>query len=369
MKNKAYILFAIIMLIGLIILPQQCLEAAKGGLDLCQKVIIPSLFPFFVCSKLLIQLGFVAILGRKCSCIMRPLFHVPGIGAFSFCLGILSGYPVGAKAVTELYEKRLCTKTEAERLLAFCNNSGPLFIIGAVGTGLYHSPQIGFMLYAAHVLSAVTIGFLFRFYKRKEMPYEKKDSMSSIIITSNLGDLLGKAIKDSILSVAVVCGFILFFSVLIAIMQAFHIITLLSGLFAFFGIAPDASQGFSYGILELTNGVKQLAPSYAFLPLTGFLLAWSGISVVLQVAGIISRYHLSLKAFIFAKLFQGTAAFFYTYLFTFLIATPTFIEITKNPPNESLESAWFYLFSSVFIVVIIFALTLSIGYRFKTHKA
>ena len=239
MKNKIYIFSAIIVLIGLIAVPTQCMEAAGRGLNLCQTVIIPSLFPFFVCSKLLIQLGFVAILGKKCGFIMRPLFNVPGNGAFAFCVGILSGYPVGAKAVSELYEQSLCTKSEAERLLALCNNSGPLFIIGAVGTGMYHSPQIGILLYAAHILSAITIGLLFRFYKRKDIPSEKRNSNASIIIASNFGEVMGNAIKDSILSTVMVCGYILFFSVLLAIMQAFHLFSLLSGLFLSLGKEID----------------------------------------------------------------------------------------------------------------------------------
>ncbi len=63
---------------------------------------------------------------------MKPIFNVPGIGAYAFIMGIISGYPVGAKIVTEFRKNGECSKAEAERLLAFTNNSGPLFIIGTV---------------------------------------------------------------------------------------------------------------------------------------------------------------------------------------------------------------------------------------------
>ena len=63
---------------------------------------------------------------------MRPLFNVPGEGAFAFLMGLISGYPVGAKIVTDLKDNNLCTTEEAERMLCFTNNSGPLFIIGTV---------------------------------------------------------------------------------------------------------------------------------------------------------------------------------------------------------------------------------------------
>ena len=56
-----------------------------------------------------------------------------GIGAFALTIGITSGYPVGAKVTSDLYKDNNCTKEEAERLIAFTNSSGPLFIISAVG--------------------------------------------------------------------------------------------------------------------------------------------------------------------------------------------------------------------------------------------
>lgn len=63
---------------------------------------------------------------------MRPLFNVPGEGAFPFIMGIISGYPIGAKIVSDFKDNNICTPIECERLLAFTNNSGPLFIVGTV---------------------------------------------------------------------------------------------------------------------------------------------------------------------------------------------------------------------------------------------
>lgn len=60
---------------------------------------------------------------------MRPLFNVPGEGSYALLMGIVSGYPIGAKIIVNLKEKGICNKIEAERLLAFTNNSSPLFII------------------------------------------------------------------------------------------------------------------------------------------------------------------------------------------------------------------------------------------------
>ena len=127
--------------LSLMLYPQDSMSAAREGLKLCYNVIIPSLFPFFVLSALVVDLGVAGYIGRALEGLMRPLFNVPGACASAFVLGFVGGYPVGARTALSLYQKGMCTKTEAERLLSFCNNSGPAFILGVVGAGC--SPAAG----------------------------------------------------------------------------------------------------------------------------------------------------------------------------------------------------------------------------------
>lgn len=109
-------------------------------------------------------------MGKALNRIMRPLFNVPGEGSFAFLMGIISGYPTGAKIVSNLKEKKICNTEECERLIAFTNNSGPLFIVGTVGSGLFGNSKIGFLLLFTHILACITVGFLFRFWKYKKAP-------------------------------------------------------------------------------------------------------------------------------------------------------------------------------------------------------
>ena len=164
-KNIMYILIIFITFL-ILISPQNAIKFAREGLDLCYEMIIPSLFPFFICSGLLIYSGFAEVLTRIFTPVMLPLFRINGSGASAFVLGIISGYPLGAVTACSLYESNYLSKTETERLLAFCNNSGPLFILGSVGISLYHSPQTGWLLYIAHLLAALTVGIIFRFYNK-----------------------------------------------------------------------------------------------------------------------------------------------------------------------------------------------------------
>lgn len=99
---------------------------------------------------------------------MKPIFNVPGCGAYAMLMGIISGYPIGAKIVTNFRENGMCSKEECERLLAFTNNSGPLFIIGTVGISMFYNSLIGVLLFITHLLACLTVGFIFRFWKNEK---------------------------------------------------------------------------------------------------------------------------------------------------------------------------------------------------------
>ena len=45
---------------ALVAAPEQAITGAKNGLTLCFNVIVPSLFPFFVLSSLVVDLGLAA---------------------------------------------------------------------------------------------------------------------------------------------------------------------------------------------------------------------------------------------------------------------------------------------------------------------
>ncbi|HQD50074.1 MAG TPA: hypothetical protein PLL17_02920 [Defluviitaleaceae bacterium] len=163
----------ILLTTGIIIFPQEVLEASKRGIQLWFNTLFPSLFPFMVATYLLIELGVVHFIGILFEPVMGPIFNVPGEGAFPWMMGIISGYPIGAKITADLRCKGKISQVEAQRLIAFTNNSGPLFILGAVSAGMLSKAETGFFLLAIHYLSSLTVGLLFRFYKKEKKYMEK----------------------------------------------------------------------------------------------------------------------------------------------------------------------------------------------------
>ncbi len=333
-RNGLTIVFCLFSLC-LILFSSTNLIAAKNGLTLWVTAVIPSLFPFFVATKLLSYTNVVAFLGKLLNPIMRPLFHVPGEAGFAFLMGLISGYPVGAKIVSHFMEQGICTKEEAERMLAFTNNSGPLFIIGTVGITLFGNTQVGILLFVTHILACISVGIVLRLFSsksKKDFSFANKKKSNSTtsnienkknVTFSSLGEVLGKSIMNSISTILMIGGFVVIFSVLLSILKQSHLLDAVSNLFtpifSFFQIPQECVAPFFSGIIELTNGVSLIAniplkTVSTSIILCAFLLGFGGISVLLQVFSIVAKNGLSIKTYFYGKLLQGLFAALYTFL-------------------------------------------------------
>lgn len=206
------------------------LLAAKQGLYLWANSVVPSLLPFFIATELLSHTNIIYYLGNVLNIIMRPLFNVPGEGAFVLLMGIISGYPTGAKIVSTFKEKHICSPEECERLISFTNNSGPLFIVGTVGASLFGDIKTGFLLLFTHILASITVGILFRFWKQNEHTnYRNYYNDNKILVTfNNLGEILGNSIHSAINTVVMIGGFVVLFSVIISMLHNSHFFDFIS---------------------------------------------------------------------------------------------------------------------------------------------
>ena len=319
-QSFLYTIFVSLFAICLLFFSTDNISAARNGLDLWVHSVIPTLFPFFVAAELLSNSDIVYLIGRFFKNIMRPFFNVPGEGALALISGIISGYPVGAKIVCNLKENKLCTDVECERLLGFTNNSGPLFILGTVGVGIFKSSKIGLILLVSHILSCLIVGFLFRWWKVKNIrSYSSCSSHNTS--TMNIGEVLSCAIHSSINSILMIGGFIVIFSVICSILKSSNILNILSNITAPFfniiGIPSYYLPSFFTGIIEVTNGINaipNLENSYTSILICSFLIGFGGMSILLQVFSIINKYNLSIKPYMIGKLLQGVFSVIITYI-------------------------------------------------------
>ena len=303
--------------LALLLYPQTSMEAARTGLKLCGNVIIPSLFPFFVLSSLVVELGLAGYLGRLLEGVMRPLFGVSGACASAFALGFIGGYPVGAKTAIGLYQNGMCTKTEAERLLAFCNNSGPAFILGVVGAGVFASSRVGVLLCAAHALASVCIGVLFRFYGRREE--RRRGVTAPPFKAQRFAAAFTGAVKNSFLSTLNICAFVVFFTVVIQMLVTSGFLPglaqVLGTVLAPFGMTAEWAQRLLTGVVEISSGVWTLSGDGTLtgrLTMAAFMLGWAGISVHCQVLSFLGDSGLSPRTYLMGKLLHGGLAALFT---------------------------------------------------------
>lgn len=351
------------------------------GLLLFANSVVPALLPFFIATELLSHTNVVSKIGELFNRYMRPIFNVPGIGAYALVMGIISGYPVGAKIVTNFRNNGLCTKAEAERLLAFTNNSGPLFIIGTLGITMFGNTEIGILLFVTHLISSLLVGFLFRFWKYNDKEkinvYKKASSSNTNISFSNLGEVLSDSILNAVHTIVIIGGFVVLFSVIISILNNcgfFSIATaLLTPFFNNIGISSNFISAISSGIIELTNGLSTVCsiPEKSIsinIIISAFLLGFGGISVLLQVLSIISKSDISIKAYFIGKLLQGIISCVLTYIVIhiFPIFNLDIIPVFSQNVDKLNASSYFNFYSiSILGITIIFTLLLYFKRRIK----
>jgi len=356
-KDKIIPIIFLIFTVSLIIFARQTLHAAKSGLDLWATAVVPSLFPFLVATELLGKTNIIYSIGKILNRFMKPIFNVPGIGSFAFLMGLISGYPIGAKIIADLRTKNLVTKSEAERLLSFCNNSGPLFIIATVGIIQFCDIRAGILLFITHLLASISVGIIFRFWKFNDKEKNTKINHMPYIKNEPLGEMLSDSISKAIQNILMVGGFVVLFSVVISILKE-----------------VGANSPFIIGLLEITNGIKETATFHAVsintaIISSAFLLGFGGISIMLQSFSIISKTDISIKPYVIGKFFQGCFASLYTFLifkntnFFNLDAVTTFNSSVIRLNRTYMYATGYYNYYANYSFILVFIL-LIIGFTY-----
>ncbi len=265
MKRKVWT--GVVLCIGILFLifdAKYALQGAQDGITLCIRSVIPALLPFFFLSTLLNS----ELTGHNIR-ILRPLGRlckVPEGAESILLLGLLGGYPVGAQCIYQAYRDGKLSKTSAHRMLGFCNNAGPAFIFGMMGT-VFRSVWIPWVLWLIHILSALFVGIILPGKPEKECILSRSGTMT-----------VSQAMEKSLKNMAVVCGWVIVFRVMIQILNRWVL-----------WLAPDALRITVIGLLELSNGALSLAditsPGTAFL-IGNVLLGFGGLCVHMQTVSV-----------------------------------------------------------------------------------
>jgi len=303
-------------------------------MNLFLNVVFPSLLPFFILSELMLGFGVVHFIGVLFEPLMRPLFNVPGEGAFVLSMGLAAGYPMDAVITARFRRQDMCTRVEGERMLAFSNTADPLFIFGAVAVGMFAIPGVGKTMAIAHYIGAFLVGLIFRFYGYGDRAQRPESARTGNILGRALdalvkarqedgrpfGQMLGDAVNDSIKTLLMICGFIMLFSTIVKIVEVVGLYTILAApftmLFRLFGISPDLVAATINGLFEIDLGALAAAKAPAALiqrvAIAGAIIAWSGLSVHGQVASVLTGTDIRMRPYVIARLLHAALAYIAT---------------------------------------------------------
>lgn len=284
MKKYLSILLVLIFAALLLLRPQDAGAAVQDGLQLCAKTVVPSLFPFFVVTALLLRLGFDSVLRPLCAPFMRPMFGLRGECAAPLLAGLLGGYPTGARSAAQLYEQGALTRGEAELLLGFCNNCGVGFLVGFVGAGVFGSVRAGVLLLGVHIVSAMLSGaVLCRVARRREEPVRLPCQLPAHSVPFSAA--LVASVSGAVTSTLTVCAYIVFFRTVTALISL---------------------PGILSGAVEMVGAVAPLrGDAFGFAAAAG-ITAWGGLSVHCQTMAVVGE--LSLRWHTVGKVLQTAFA-------------------------------------------------------------
>lgn len=326
--------FVCFFLFALLRYPQAMLAASASSANLWFSTVLPSLFPFLAAAGILFRLGAAEKMGRFLQPLMKPLFGLSGICAFPLFLGLLSGYPMGAKMTALLYEEKKITKEEAQKVLAFCNNPGPLFLIGTVGTGFFGSPIWGYSFFICATAGALLTGFLFRFSPVSSC---KAASFSMQTKKEGFSSLFSSAIGDALTTVVQIGGYIMFFGVLTEALRQIGLFSFLGHILHILPVSTEYLTAMGSGFMEMTNGAHLLSQTteapLLCLTSTLFLVSFGGISILGQTLDILRPVPISTTKYVLSKLCNALCSSL-IFLFTFSFWEKT---AEKAVPTLSLQ--------------------------------
>ena len=352
-KGSALVGFSAIFLIfALLCYPAEMLTASAESIQLWLTKVFPSLFPFMAACGILLHIGAAERMGSFFHPLMKPLFRLDGIAAFPFFLGILSGYPMGAKITAQLYENKKITLDEAQHILVFSNNPGPLFLIGTIGAGFFGVPFFGYTLLLCSFLGAVTTGILWRFC-RKNSP-SQNHTFPIFRPTLSLTEVLSASVSDAVNTILLIGGYLILFGTVSEAMELTGIFRFLSETCIFLPLSAASLQGFCSGILEMTNGAYLLSHSsdslHLRLTLAAFLVSFGGLSILGQTFGVLSSVPINKKDYLKGKLCNALfSSLFCYFLYPFFVqkaqkAVPVFFSFTET----ALSLSFLWLLPSLF---------------------
>jgi len=288
--NIVVIFMTLFVLYQVIVKKSLVYNSINYALNVWVNNLIPTLFPFFIISDILINYNFSSYIPKIFKDICKYLFNITDNMIIILILSVISGFPSNARNTRTFYDKREISLDEANHILIFSHFSNPLFILTTVAIFFFEDKNVGWILLTSHYLSNFILGILFRNYFNHNDKISKENNMNI-----EFGNVFVDAIKKSIDTILLICGIVTIFMLLSSIV---------SNMFNF----DSYNSMLVKGVLEITIGIEALGKlgiSMIYkVVIASCFLAFGGFSVHMQVMSQISGTDISYKYFFIGRFYQ-----------------------------------------------------------------
>ncbi|MCL2229234.1 MAG: hypothetical protein FWC00_05420 [Firmicutes bacterium] len=249
------------------------LDNGRRAILLVGTSVIPVLFPFFFIGGLLTELQRDLNVNRRVNIFMVVV------------LGLLSGFPTGAKLLSNMHKNGTITRTTAIRISPFITTASPIFTIAVIGVALFKSPMLGVIIYVAHIGAAFITGAICFRLSKVIKPLQNQNTATPTLQNNeakktDIGESISNALHGAVSSVLAVAGLVIVFFIGSA------------------SLVPAIA-----GIFEMTTGIFRISEVTTGLPLaimTVAILSFGGLCIAAQ-------------GFVFTRAFALPAWFYFAY--------------------------------------------------------
>ena len=377
LKKSLTLIFIIFFGIFLVRRPDLSFLGVKEGFEICFGTLVPSLFPFIFFASFMINSGAVNIFGKIFAFISKKIFFLPPAALPVIFLSMIGGFPVGAKGISELLEKKIINSKQAERMLKFCVNAGPAFILGVIGNTLIKNLKIAGIILTSQIISALIIAIILAFLE-KNRENQKFDNIinarenSAIfrktkVFNSNFkpkkisfAEALINSCESASSAIINMCFLVIIFNVLYIFLYSLQIIYFCDILLSGLGLPQEISKCFFQIILEVTKSCQMISNYGVFPQLLAFATSWGGFCVHFQIFSILKNLKINYLNFFLFRFLNACLSYF----FTFLLIKMQNVNLDINSGNFPKTST--SIFGSAVLILCCVIFLLDLNFKSKT---
>lgn len=309
-----------------------CISAALKGSKLWYNSIVPTTFPFVVICNLLIYYDGISLYSKILGPVLCTPLKLSRNCSFPLVASILCGYPLGAKYSDDLYHMDYIDRNEYLRVLNVASNVGPVFLLGSVAATMLNNIYYGYILLISNYVSILFIGII---TKKSRTTLAGNPDYTCSNKKYNFGTAIKNSIENALQTVLSIGGFIIIFSVIIALIKNNNNISMFfKSTEQLFSLPENSLYALFLGSIEITNGCSIICslniPLNLKLAIISFLCSFSGLAIIAQVSSFVSKSNINYAKYIFLKLLQGI----FSSIFTFSLTT--FIPLTLSSSTLTL---------------------------------